>query len=133
MNRVFVDTSALLALCVATDDAHRRASVALDHLRSERAILVTSSYVLVETYALLGHRYGPEAMQAFREQFEPLLQVAWIDRVLHDRGLDHLLTQSARHLSLVDAVSLQCMRKENIQRVFAFDAHLLADGARAVV
>ncbi len=47
MSRVFVDTSALLALVVGSDQAHAEAREGFGRLRAERASLVTSSYVLV--------------------------------------------------------------------------------------
>ena len=60
MNRVFVDTSALLALMNAEDHLHGRAVEAANALRSTGAGLVTTSYVMVETYALLDRRLGRE-------------------------------------------------------------------------
>jgi predicted nucleic acid-binding protein len=132
MTRVFVDTSALMALSVSGDAHHARSQRSLRALRDEQAELVTTSYALVETYALLGRRLGPDAVRAFREDFAPLLQVLWVDATLHDRALDRLLTLHLRDLSLVDAVSLEVIHAEQIDRVFAFDPHLLRDGARAV-
>ncbi len=72
MSRVFVDTSALLALVVGSDQAHGEASEGFARLRAERASLVTSSYVLVETYAVLQARIGIGAVRIFRESFAPL-------------------------------------------------------------
>lgn len=106
MKRVFVDTSAILALLQPRDQAHRQAKDAFNRLQQQQARLLTSSYVLIESYALLGRRLGIEAVRAFREKFVPLLEVLWIEEDLHDRGLDLLLERGVRHLSLVDATSL---------------------------
>ncbi len=132
MSRVLVDTSALLALAVAEDAAHVPAVRAMQSLREEAAELITTSYVLVETYALLGRRYGPAAVRSFREQFAPLLTVVWVDADIHERALDRTIGENLRDLSLVDGVSLDVMRVERIDRVFAFDPHLLLDGARPI-
>ena len=53
MSAVLADTSALFALLVATDDNHARAARAFERLANGKVPLVTTNYVLVESYALL--------------------------------------------------------------------------------
>ena len=125
---VFVDTSAILALLVPTDVAHGEAARAFAGLQAEQAPLVTTSYILVETYALIGRRLGLKAVDAFRQDFEPLLDVVWIGRELHEAGLDLLLTRGISDLSLVDASSWVVIREHGLGRVFAFDRHFTAEG-----
>ena len=123
MNAVFVDTSGLLALLNPKDDNHPAASGAFARLRVQQAPLVSTSFVLVETYTLLGRRFGLDAVQRFREDFAPLVDVVWVDEALHDAGLDLLLSRRTRRLSLVDAVSFVVMRRRKIDDAFAFDPH----------
>ncbi|MDJ0761998.1 MAG: PIN domain-containing protein [Myxococcota bacterium] len=130
MSRVFVDTSAILALLVANDENHDDAVHKFDALRLEKAELVTNSYVLVETYALLGRRFGASAVRRFRNNFAPLLNVTWVDEEMHEAGLDLLADQSKRRLSLVDAVSFAQMNAQRIDRAFAFDRHFSSHGLR---
>ncbi|MBI2895518.1 MAG: PIN domain-containing protein [Deltaproteobacteria bacterium] len=131
MTPIFVDTSAILAFLVANDAAHRRASRAFANLRRDRARLLTTSYVLVETYALLGRRLGAEWVRRFRESWEPLLEVVWVERRRHDAALD-LLVEKGATFSLVDACSLMVMREHGLRRAFAFDAHFVAAGFELV-
>jgi len=91
-------------------------------------VLLTTSYVILETYALLGRRLGPAAVRAFREDFVPLLEIVWVDPDLHERGLDLLLARSLRDLSLVDTVSFLVARAEGIREAFAFDGHFDEEG-----
>lgn len=128
MNAVFVDTSAFLALLIANDEAHESAKAVFATLQTRRARLVTTSYVLVETYALLGRRLGTAAVRAFREDFAPLLEVVWVDRELHEAALDELLERAARTLSLVDATSFVVMRRRRIEEAFVFDRHFTQAG-----
>jgi predicted nucleic acid-binding protein len=128
VSRVFADTSALLALVVGSDDAHEEAREGFGRLRTERASLVTSSYILVETYALLQNRIGIGAVRVFREAFAPLLDVLWVDETIHERALDEVVGRNARKLSLVDATSLALMRANKVERAFAFDAHFREEG-----
>ena len=132
MNQVFVDTSAILALLVATDEAHPAAKMVFARLAAREAALLTTSYVLVETYALLGRRLGIEAVRGFREQFAPLLEVIWVDQDLHNRALDMLLQRGSRQLSLVDVTSFLVIGEQQIEEVFAFDRHFENEGFRRV-
>jgi uncharacterized protein len=128
MSQVFVDTSALYALLVRSDDRHGEARRAFARLKSDEAVLVTSSYVLVETYALLGRRIGLDAVAAFRDVFAPLLDVAWVDPATHGAAVDALVERGRRDLSLVDLVSFVVMRGRGIDEAFAFDRHFEEEG-----
>jgi uncharacterized protein len=128
MNAVFADTSGLLALLNPADDNHARAKVAFAGLRARRAPLVSTSFILVETYALLGRRFGLGAVRSFRDDFAPLIDVVWVDETLHDAGLDLMLDRRRRQVSLVDAVSFVAMRQRKIEEAFAFDPHFEREG-----
>jgi predicted nucleic acid-binding protein len=128
MSAVFADTSALLALLNDKDEHHAAAARAFRKLQTRQAPLLTTSSVLVETYALLGRRLGLDAVRAFRTEFAPLMEVVWVDAVLHEAGLDLLLKQRRRRLSLVDAVSFMVMNQRRIDEAFAFDPHFEQEG-----
>ncbi len=125
---VFADTSALFALVNARDLNHARAARTFDTLRARQAALLTTSFVLVETYALVGKRLGLEAVRTFRADIAPLLQIVWVDDALHSAGLDLLLDREKRLLSLVDAVSFIAMRQRALDEAFAFDPHFAQEG-----
>ncbi len=128
MTAVFADTSALLALLNNEDQDHDRAARAFSALRARQALLVSTSFVLVETYALVGRRLGVDAIRTFRSDVAPLLDVVWVDEALHDAGLDVLLDRRKRLLSLVDAVSFVTMRLKGLTEAFAFDPHFEQEG-----
>jgi len=128
VNAVFADTSALLALLDAKDQNHAGAERAFARLRDRQASLVSTSFVLVETYALVGRRLGLGAVRSFRMDFAPLIDVVWVDEALHEAGLDLLLERRKRLLSLVDAVSFVTMRQKNVDEAFAFDPHFEQEG-----
>ena len=128
MSRVLVDTSALLALLVPTDAAHPRAKRAFSRLRTREAVLLMTSYALLEIYSLLERRLGLDAVRAFREQFAPLVEVVWVDATLHEAGLDLMLQRKQRGLSLTDAVSILVAGDTKVDEVFAFDRHFEAAG-----
>lgn len=126
--RVFADTSALYAFLVDSDANHHRARRAFAALAAERALLVTTSYVLVESYALLARRIGRGAVARFRADLAPLLDVTWVDEPTHERALDLLLEHPSGDLSLVDAASFLIMRRHRLDEALAFDRHFLDEG-----
>ena len=128
MSRVFVDTSAFYALLVSSDVNHGRAKRAFAALGRSQDRLVSSSYVLVETCALLGRRVSLDAVAAFRADLGPLLEIVWIDARLHERGLDLLLERRSKRLSLVDAVSFVVMSGDGIGDAFAYDRDFEREG-----
>jgi uncharacterized protein len=128
VNAVFTDTSALLALVSLTDEKHNQAARAFVTLRQRRATLISTSFVLVETYALLERRLGLDAVRGFRLDLAPLIDVVWVDEPLHNSGLELLLERRKRGLSLVDAVSFVTMRERRMSEAFAFDAHFAQEG-----
>ena len=128
MNQVFLDTSAAYALLVSSDQNHARAARAFASLGQREAGLTTTSYVLVETYALLMRRVGLAAARAFREDVQPLVEVAWVQHDQHERGLDLVFDRNQGDLSLVDAVSILTMRDLGIDQAFAYDRHFAAEG-----
>jgi predicted nucleic acid-binding protein len=125
---VFVDTSAFYALLSASDSKHAAARSAWSTLRQQRATLLTSNYVLVETTALIQHRLGRLALREVQTAFLPLLSVAWIDQATHARAMSVLLAVAARDLRLVDCTSFEVMRHNAVQTAFAFDAHFSQQG-----
>ena len=126
--RVFVDTSAFLPLLNRSDEDHEAASLIWAWLRSERATLSCTNYVLLESFALLQNRLGMEAIKGFQEKIVPLLQVEWIDLSLHQSGVAALLLAKQGRLSLVDYTSFVVMQRLDIDTVFAFDQYFAEQG-----
>ena len=124
----FVDTSALVAVLHAGDESHAAAARTFRSLVESKEELVTTSYVLVETMALLQHRFGLEAARRFHDDLLPVLGIIWVDAELHSEGTAALLTAGRRDLSLVDCVSFSCMRGRGLTRAFHFDKHFKDQG-----
>lgn len=124
----FVDTSAFLAVLGKDDENHARAKTAWGDLLKQRAPLFTSSYVLTETFAILQHRIGLDAVRVFQSDVYPVLTIEWVADVLHGKGIGGVLAARRRDLSLVDCVSFEVMRQRGIRKVFAFDKHFEEQG-----
>ncbi len=116
--RVFVDTSAMLAILDEDDLHHRQASSTLRSL-VEDAELVTHNYVHVEAIALARRRLGPDAAARLIDALLPIITTVWVDEALHTVAV--AAYRAAPGPSLTDYVSFGLMRREGIEVAFAFD------------
>ena len=128
----FVDTSALYALLVGTEAAHETVHREFGRLAATPGNLLTTSYVLVETTALLQHRIGLAAVRDLDQPVVPLLAVRWVDEALHRHGMRRLTRADRRRLSLVDCVSFETMERDAIGTALAVDDHFAEAGFRVV-
>ena len=92
--------------------------------------IVTSNYILIETFALLQNRLGLGAVRGFQEDVVPILQVEFVSPEIHQAGMAALLSAGGRGFSLVDCVSFALMRDLGIRMVFTFDPHFKEQGFR---
>ena len=93
---VFVDTSAFYALLVSNDESHDPVRAAFASLVTGRRLLWTTSFVIVETIALLQHRIGLDAAKDFDEEVLPAVRVRWVDDHLYRLGIDRLWREDRR-------------------------------------
>ncbi|PWU24693.1 MAG: VapC toxin family PIN domain ribonuclease [Candidatus Rokuibacteriota bacterium] len=94
--------------------------------------LWTTSYVIVETVALLQHRIGLPPVRDFVEHMVPILSVEWVSDALHEQGMTTLLREDRRRLSLVDCVSFEFMRGRGFRDALALDDHFGDAGFRTL-
>ena len=127
---VFIDTSGLYALLVRTEERHSEVVAAFRDALEEGQTLWTTSYVVVETVALLQHRFGLAPVRDLVQHLIPTLSVEWVSEALHRKGLERLLREDRRQLSLVDCVSMEFMRQEGVRDVLALDPHFAEAGFR---
>ncbi len=86
--------------------------------------------MIVETAALLQHRIGMPPVRDLVEQVVPILSVEWVSGALHQRGVDTLLREDRRRLSLVDCVSFEFMRGRGLRDALTLDDHFGEAGFR---
>ncbi len=123
---IFVDTSAFYALADSADPNHENARRILEGLLDRGENLLTHSYVLVESIALVQHRLGtaPAVRLAESRGFE----VEWVDAARHGETVRVLGARGRRRVSFVDLVSFGVMRASGIGTAFAFDEDFQREG-----
>lgn len=125
MQRVFVDTSAFIALLDPRDDCHAQA-VHLEQSLSSRAVrLVTTNFVLDETYTGLRGKIQHSAILRFRDSVRQSrrLSVIRITEALEDQAWEIFAHYHDKDFSFTDCTSFAVMRQLGITTAFAFDEH----------
>jgi predicted nucleic acid-binding protein len=126
--RVFIDTSAFLAILAREDINYAPAKRIWTELIQKEATLSCTNYIILESCGLIQRRLGLAAVKSFEEDIVPILHLEWVDESLHQAGVAALLTANRRQLSLVDCISFETMRRLGINAVFAFDQHFVEQG-----
>jgi predicted nucleic acid-binding protein len=130
--KIFDDTSGLFAALVRNDCMHVPARATLAKLLKDRTEIHTTSYVLLETLALLQARVGLEAALRFQHDFHPVITIHWVDGVFHDRAFQRLELRGSRSVSLVDCATFVAMDDTEIRTVFTYDDHFHQEGFSVV-
>src|SRR6185295_12707103 len=104
-------------------EEHSRAAATYRELLEAGEPLISTSYVLVETIALLQRRLGIDAVSTFQTDILPTLEVEWLTEESHQAAMAALLAAARRRLSLVDCSSFLIMRRRGVTRAFAVDPH----------
>jgi len=125
MERVFLDTSYLLALELANDQNH---AAALAHWRQTTQSLpplVITSYVFNETVTFFNTRgHHPKAIQVgSRLLHSDSVQVVHVDEGLFYEGWSYLQRHQDKRYSLTDCISFLAMRRLGISVAYTFDNH----------
>jgi len=128
VKRVFVDTGAWVAIEDSRDDNHDKALQYKIEI-SGSYILITSDFVLDETYTLLLLNVGHGRTLTFRGAIQTLaragiLQVADISPSLNDAAWNIFERfNTDKQWSFTDCTSYALMKQFGIDEVFAFDHH----------
>ncbi len=129
---IFVDTSAFLAVLNKDDHFHFDAKKTWEEINRSEELLICSNYILVETIALLQHRFGVEAIRIFEQDIQPVLDLFWVNQEIHRAAMSFVMTINRRKLSLVDCSSFEIIRSLQIENVFTFDPHFLEQGFKII-
>lgn len=123
--RVFVDTSAFVALRRRQEREHDAARGVRTLLVERRATLFTSNYVFAETYTVLLRRAGRDEAISWGREFRTgrAVELVHVDLDIEEEAWQILETHADKRWSYVDATSFALMARERVTEAFAFDQH----------
>lgn len=115
-------------MCFSVDDNHAVAKKEWRDLILAEAEFFCNNHILIETFALLQHRFGMTAVNMFSNDVVSLLHIHWVNETIHQAATSALLAAARKKLSLVDCVSFETMRSLGIKTAFSFDKHFSQQG-----
>ncbi|MEI6135447.1 MAG: PIN domain-containing protein [Desulfomonile sp.] len=128
MKKIFIDTSAWDAIEDSGDVNHEAAMIFKDEI-ANRYELITSNYILDETYTLLLRNIGYARTVAFHRQLEMLkkagvLQVIQLsENIIENAWIIFEKYNQDKCWSFTDCASYAAMKDQDIDEVFSFDRH----------
>ncbi len=125
MRKVFVDTSAFVALRNSAEREHAGARSTLARLLAEHARLFTSNLVFAETYTALLVRVGREEAIEWGRRFRAgaAIELVRVDETIEEDAWALLESHRDKEWSYVDASSFALMTREGTNVAFALDRH----------
>lgn len=126
MNPVFVDTGGWIAITVVRDQFHKQAASYYRKLSKKEIPLVTSNYVLAETYTRIRYDDGhPKALQFHSLIIQAIklgrLHLEWVTPTIHQEAWRIFEHYQDQVFSFVDCTSFVIARKVRAKEIFGFD------------
>lgn len=131
---ILVDTSAFHALQNAGDvREHEIAKRIAEQLQANSAILVTTDYILDETYTLLRSVLGHKLAVAFgREIQRGGIEIVQVDPSIQKAAWDIFERYADKDFSFTDCTSFVVMQRGRIEVAFTFDRHFQQYGLKTL-
>ncbi len=123
--RLFVDTSAWLALNDRNDQYYSRAAAKSTDIKRHRIELITSEYILDESITLIRYRVSHQAAVIFGNSLLNSNIVRIEDVSAEDRfkAWEMFKKFEDKELSFTDCTSFVLMKNLRLQKAFTFDDH----------
>jgi predicted nucleic acid-binding protein len=123
--KIFVDTSAWLALNDRNDQYHSEAVSKLNIVTKQKIELITSEYVVDESITIIRYRVSHKAAVVFGDSLMNSTIVTVADITEEERFKAWMLFKKYddKELSFTDCTSFALMNKLRLRKVFAFDDH----------
>lgn len=130
MNRVFVDTSAFIAVFDKDDDLHSEALRLFDEIKNKKIQMVVTDYILSESITTTMARAGHKIAVTVGEFIlgSQVVDLFWLDESIKMKAWEYFKKHSDKSYSFTDCTSFVLMKDMNINNFFAFDEHFAKAG-----
>lgn len=128
-HRIFVDSSAYLALLDRQDNNHSQATTIVRQLAAKHFRQFTTNILVIETHSLVLARMGMrQATQFLREMDQTNTVIVRARLADEDYAKQIIFRYQDKDFSLADAISFAVMERLGIARAFTFDRHFAQYG-----
>lgn len=123
--KVFIDTSAFVALLVDKETDHKIVAKKYYEYRQKRAILFTSDYILDELFTRLLYFKQVDIKKYIQKLKESIsegeITVLRVDEALFEKALEAFLKFSDHEISFTDATSYSLLKDFSLDEIFTLD------------
>jgi hypothetical protein len=122
--KVFIDSGAFLALADEDDDHHSAARSTHAELIHSKAQLLTSNFVLSETYTLVRFKVGHRSAVEFMRRFDQTgIKTLRITESIEQTAKAIFMRYNDKDFSFVDCTSFALSDHHRLDHAFAFNGH----------
>lgn len=123
--RLFVDTSAWLALNDRNDQYHNKAELKSSEIKKQKIELITSEYIFDESITLVRYRVSYRAAVIFGDSLlnSSIVRIEDITDEVRLKAWEMFKRYEDKELSFTDCTSFVLMKTLKLQKVFSFDEH----------
>ena len=123
MRKIFVDTSAFVALFYKKDKNYLKAKIILEKIKEENALMIITDYIFDECITGImsntGHNVAVMAGEFILTS--KIIEIFWLDEPLKYKAWDFFKKYSDKEFSFTDCTSFVLMKDMKIRDYFAFD------------
>ncbi len=120
--RIFIDSSAFLAVLSAEDANHNLAVQTYERLVDREQELWMTSFVLVRIGSLIHERVGIKGLHTFNDSMNGIIHVFWIDGTIYQDALGLVLSPtSVAKFGLDESLTLAAAKRLQTH-VFTFNS-----------
>ncbi len=125
MSKIFVDTSAWVALKDKSDKHNQKAIELNKELLLNKNRYFTSNYIIDETLTLILMKLNHNTAIEFGEEIRnsKLIEIIYLDKELEEDSWQFFKKYSDKNFSFTDCSSFIIMKKFGIQKAFSSDHH----------
>ena len=123
--RVFIDTSAFIALSDQDDQYHQKAKEFYLHQIAQKPRFVTSNFIICETLNYLRIRVSYQSAISFRENLykSRIIEIFQITPDLEEKAFRIMKRYKDKTFSFTDCTSFALMEGLGVETAFGFDQH----------
>jgi predicted nucleic acid-binding protein len=126
MNKIFVDTSGIVAAINSRDQYYPQAKEIFSRISDQRPVLIITNYIRLETHCLLNNKVSQDTALRFLK--DPSWFIEWITPNDEQKAIQLLHRYYDKSFSLTDATSFIVMERLGLRSVITFDKHFTQYG-----
>lgn len=125
--KVFIDTSAYIALFIASEIHHQKVKRCYQHYRKQRALFFTSDYILDELFTRLLYDFGKHATTRVinllnKSVANEEIKLFQVDQTVFQKAITLMLKYADQKISFTDATSIVLYKTFAVDEMFTLDS-----------